>query len=287
MNADVTSTGSPPRMRGKGSITERAFIYLRITPAYAGKSAPSPQVQLLPWDHPRVCGEKLHQRFVVRIRVGSPPRMRGKVERLCQSDCRIGITPAYAGKRNAQRLGASGSRDHPRICGEKYFFVEDCLLADRITPAYAGKRLWCRGHGAPGQDYPRVCGEKRSRFKRRQDVKGSPPHMRGKGKSLCDDLQRVGITPAYAGKRRLRSRPGDGRKDHPRVCGEKRIFRFKLTPIVGSPPRMRGKGLSAFRRSHRKGITPAYAGKRHSAMHPETFCRDHPRVCGEKTKKIP
>ena len=111
---------------------------------------------------------------------------------------------------------------------------------------------------------------------------GSPPHMRGKGKSLCDDLQRVGITPAYAGKRRLRSRPGDGRKDHPRVCGEKRIFRFKLTPIVGSPPRMRGKGLSAFRRSHRKGITPAYAGKRHSAMHPETFCRDHPRVCGEK-----
>ena len=113
-------------------------------------------------------------------------------------------------------------------------------------------------------------------------MKGSPPHMRGKGKSLCDDLQRVGITPAYAGKRRLRSRPGDGRKDHPRVCGEKRIFRFKLTPIVGSPPRMRGKGLSAFRRSHRKGITPAYAGKRHSAMHPETFCRDHPRVCGEK-----
>ena len=113
-------------------------------------------------------------------------------------------------------------------------------------------------------------------------MKGSPPHMRGKGKSLCDDLQRVGITPAYAGKRRLRSRPGDGRKDHPRVCGEKRIFRFKLTPIVGSPPRMRGKGLSAFRRSHRKGITPAYAGKRHSAMHPETFCRDHPRVCGDK-----
>ena len=206
MNADVTSTGSPPRMRGKGSITERAFIYLRITPAYAGKSAPSPQVQLLPWDHPRVCGEKLHQRFVVRIRVGSPPRMRGKVERLCQSDCRIGITPAYAGKRNAQRLGASGSRDHPRICGEKYFFVEDCLLADRITPAYAGKRLWCRGHGAPGQDYPRVCGEKRSRFKRRQDVKGSPPRMRGKAMVAACLTCLYGITPAYAGKSSERMR---------------------------------------------------------------------------------
>ena len=98
MNADVTSTGSPPRMRGKGSITERAFIYLRITPAYAGKSAPSPQVQLLPWDHPRVCGEKLHQRFVVRIRVGSPPRMRGKAMVAACLTCLYGITPAYAGK---------------------------------------------------------------------------------------------------------------------------------------------------------------------------------------------
>ena len=92
-------------------------------------------------------------------------------------------------------------------------------------------------------------------------MKGSPPHMRGKGKSLCDDLQRVGITPAYAGKRRLRSRPGDGRKDHPRVCGEKRIFRFKLTPIVGSPPRMRGKVFCRIAYIGQFGITPAYAGK--------------------------
>ena len=184
MNADVTSTGSPPRMRGKGSITERAFIYLRITPAYAGKSAPSPQVQLLPWDHPRVCGEKLHQRFVVRIRVGSPPRMRGKVERLCQSDCRIGITPAYAGKRNAQRLGASGSRDHPRICGEKYFFVEDCLLADRITPAYAGKSDGGRLSYLLVWDHPRVCGEKFRAYAMIWQEWGSPPRMRGKAKKM-------------------------------------------------------------------------------------------------------
>ena len=82
MNADVTSTGSPPRMRGKGSITERAFIYLRITPAYAGKSAPSPQVQLLPWDHPRVCGEKFRAYAMIWQEWGSPPRMRGKAKKM-------------------------------------------------------------------------------------------------------------------------------------------------------------------------------------------------------------
>ena len=33
-------------------------------------------------------------------------------------------------------------------------------------------------------------------------------------------------------------------------------------------------------------ITPAYAGKRHSAMHPKTSDRDHPRVCGEKLSSL-
>ncbi len=34
-------------------------------------------------------------------------------------------------------------------------------------------------------------------------------------------------------------------------------------------------------------ITPAYAGKSFSAWDFSHCIRDHPRVCGEKTKKIP
>ena len=34
-------------------------------------------------------------------------------------------------------------------------------------------------------------------------------------------------------------------------------------------------------------ITPAYAGKRAVAVAVCGLYRDHPRVCGEKTKKIP
>ena len=34
-------------------------------------------------------------------------------------------------------------------------------------------------------------------------------------------------------------------------------------------------------------ITPAYAGKSSAKSFNEAASRDHPRVCGEKTKKIP
>ena len=36
-----------------------------------------------------------------------------------------------------------------------------------------------------------------------------------------------------------------------------------------------------------EGITPAYAGKSHELRRLTVRSRDHPRVCGEKTKKIP
>ena len=35
------------------------------------------------------------------------------------------------------------------------------------------------------------------------------------------------------------------------------------------------------------GITPAYAGKRQTRAPCGLYGRDHPRLCGEKTKKIP
>ena len=55
------------------------------------------------------------------------------------------------------------------------------------------------------------------------------------------------------------------------------------TRCRGSPPRMRGKGKKGLKKSPRYGITPAYAGKRPRESAIRDVCRDHPRVCGEKT----
>ena len=49
---------------------------------------------------------------------------------------------------------------------------------------------------------------------------------------------------------------------------------------------MRGKVHTGSWDSAVKGITPAYAGKRTSPLHEPSMRRDHPRVCGEKTKML-
>ena len=72
------STGSPPRMRRKDVQNLRAGRVPGITPAYAGKSTSAPAGCPAPWDHPRVCGEKLLQPQKGLGPAGSPPCMRGK-----------------------------------------------------------------------------------------------------------------------------------------------------------------------------------------------------------------
>ena len=131
----------------------------------------------------------------------------------------------------------------------------------RITLAYAGKRICAYRFDLYGRDHPRVCGEKEPLLYTYQDAGGSPPRMRGKGGELSGRVRPQGITPAYAGKR-ARPRPRWVKfKDHPRVCGEKPHFGQGRTVNLGSPPRMRGKGVNPGNHRVAMGITPAYAGK--------------------------
>ena len=74
-----TRVGSPPLTRGKARKVLLVKTFMRITPAYAGKSPGVSIFYLLGRDHPRLRGEK-----------------RGIL--VCPRG-RFGITPAYAGKR--------------------------------------------------------------------------------------------------------------------------------------------------------------------------------------------
>ena len=111
---------------------------------------------------------------------------------------------------------------------------------------------------------------------------GSPPRMRGKGPGTLPGMVVIGITPAYAGKRCPRSDCVAIARDHPRVCGEKRLKLCIPVLGVGSPPRMRGKGEPLRVTPSLAGITPAYAGKSRLDYYVPQFAKDHPRVCGEK-----
>ena len=136
-----------------------------------------------------------------------------------------------------------------------------------ITPAYAGKSESSLRKAVGVQDHPRLCGEKGRLFPLGSLLVGSPPPMRGKVKSGFSAFEFYGITPAYAGKSSRRCLP--------------------LDRLMGSPPPMRGKVQFWCISMQQNRITPAYAGKRVQHIIYRLRKRDHPRLCGEKTKKIP
>ena len=132
-------SGSPPRMRGKGSAQLLAHLCGGITPAYAGKRTTPAQSGRPARDHPRVCGEKVNTCWrSCRVR-GSPPRMRGKEEGRAGEDQEEGITPAYAGKRPAASWPRSIPRDHPRVCGEKVHGDGEYRISLGSPPRMRGK----------------------------------------------------------------------------------------------------------------------------------------------------
>ena len=259
--------GSPPRVRGK---VRRVL----------GKLAASV-------DHPRVCGEKDCSAPCAHGRWGSPPRVRGKERCGRANRMSKGITPACAGKSIKKSVKLQRGGDHPRVCGEKFRFllVRRCFRGSPprvrgkvllycyglsqvgITPACAGKSLCKIMSVTPSRDHPRVCGEKVQNDTLLRTQKGSPPRVRGKARSHAQLDNDTGITPACAGKRPAAAAPVWGRRDHPRVCGEKLCSLLLLRCYLGSPPRVRGKVPFQYALSSLLGITPACAGKRLKRSH--------------------
>ena len=106
--------------------------------------------------------------------------------------------------------------------------------------------------------------------------------MRGRVPGIRKDLERMGITPAYAGKSRKNGTCNRQIWDHPRVCGEELSAIGGMYYELGSPPRMRGRVIRGLATRITSGITPAYAGKSHHLPAHTGKIRDHPRVCGEE-----
>ena len=107
-------------------------------------------------------------------------------------------------------------------------------------------------------------GEKIASARISSSVSGSPPHGRGKAAHPL-------LAECWHG-------------DHPRVGGEKTLYKAGCGPQKGSPPRGRGKDKERWATGHGEGITPAWAGKRRCTRLDAGHRRDHPRVGGEKIK---
>ena len=153
----------------------------------------------------------------------------------------------------------------PRVRGKVFPFNFQAPSLG-ITPACAGKSRRYSAQQPGAVDHPRVCGEKCG----------------------CVCVCVCGwITPACAGKSRTISLSSTRSGDHPRVCGEKKATDGQRADLVGSPPRVRGKAIQRNAYTTTARITPACAGKSAFTLDKRHAIQDHPRVCGEKTKKIP
>ena len=239
-------------------------------------------------DHPRVCGEKRELLQGVKAQKGSPPRVRGKVMYLPPKTSSSGITPACAGKRGKIKCKKLAQWDHPRVCGEKTGCCRKAIRSRgspprvrgkapqdidhaqriRITPACAGKSWTVSAYKDAYRDHPRVCGEKAALKDPIPARLGSPPRVRGKVLAALMPENRVGITPACAGKRGSQHCKQQPDRDHPRVCGEKVGGISARSCCTGSPPRVRGKVFKYVAYLNGFRITPACAGKSSGAFSP-------------------
>ena len=111
--------GSPPRVWGKAALTDATQVVKRITPTCVGKSLCYNVYAKIPRDHPHVCGEKYFSFWMIRRRLGSPPRVWGKAIQRDRSLSYRGITPTCVGKSPTRSSRFHRSRDHPHVCGEK------------------------------------------------------------------------------------------------------------------------------------------------------------------------
>ena len=170
-------------------------------------------------DHPRLRGNYGSSSANSNSEPGSPPLTRELQRRSARHDCRLGITPAYAGTTTIKDFMVRRRRDHPRLRGN-YVCVRRSsknltgsppltrelpslwaavLSCSGITPAYAGT--------TPALPQSVLL------------APGSPPLTRELPEAVRQHGRTAGITPAYAGTTIARVVIMRLSRDHPRLRG--------------------------------------------------------------------
>ena len=114
-----------------------------------------------------------------------------------------------------------------------------------------------------------------------RELRGSPPHARGRRGKRRAERDHPRITPACAGKTGDKARAKKSLADHPRMRGEDVVVWLAGPGPWGSPPHARGRPSAEGSESSFVRITPACAGKTACCQEFHTSSTDHPRMRGE------
>ena len=136
------------------------------------------------------------------------------------------------------------------------------------------------------RDHPHACGEKHWGKPDKIIASGSSPRVWGKAlERFCEAVKRR-IIPTRVGKSAPQLKPITYAKDHPHACGEKPLCTTPTEKLIGSSPRVWGKGRRVSKSEGEGRIIPTRVGKRQGAFFVNQMSEDHPHACGEKCALI-
>ena len=213
-------TGSSPLVRGAPYYLLNGNGPEGIIPARAGSTGLPSSRPHAEGDHPRSCGE---HRALPRMRplpAGSSPLVRGALWYERPDSLKRRIIPARAGSTGPYTSRLTVTWDHPRSCGEHW-------------PVYI------KTDGDVGSS-PLVRGAHHPQPRGRHESRGSSPLVRGALMLTRCERGTLGIIPARAGSTRCRRALPLRAGDHPRSCGEHRLFLVGRAGNGGSSPLVRG-----------------------------------------------
>ena len=131
--------GSSPRVRGKLTITLQHLQANRIIPASAGQTVQGVSRIGADKDHPRECGANSRINVMVRLPVGSSPRVRGKQVKGVLRAQFGRIIPASAGQTASRSCCRGSAGDHPRECGANCALADKSVFEGGSSPRVRGK----------------------------------------------------------------------------------------------------------------------------------------------------
>ena len=171
---------------------------------------------------------------------GSSPLTRGKPPSPSSPVLAAGLIPAHAGKTRFRRRQTRSPRAHPRSRGENTNFGKIAVCCPGSSPLTRGKQGWV-GSGSL--------------------MTGLIPAHAGKTMSGVVSFCQVGAHPRSRGEtHRRRGRP-PSLQAHPRSRGENCAHFVGDGDGGGSSPLTRGKREHENRRTAKRGLIPAHAGK--------------------------
>ena len=186
-----------------------------------------------------MCGYNIYQRHNLLLLIGSSPRVRVQQQFIMKIYANGGIIPACAGTTGYGEFWRFKGRDHPRVCGYNFLFLNLCqqLLGSsprvrvqlfctpfascsfRIIPACAGTTSSFKSKSTIPRDHPRVCGYNITKPLNLFTVPGSSPRVRVQLDFGYLKHCTTGIIPACAGTTNHTLPMFNRSRDHPRVCG--------------------------------------------------------------------